>query len=144
MPSVQPPEPRWGTKRRPELPSRGSLDAEVADLLGWRLFPWQRYVADVAGEYDPSTKLPHYRTVGVSVPRQNGKTTLVCSRIARQLIPPRQTVAYTAQDRGLARTKWDEHIGLLLSTRSQTALPVSTAPTTAKCWCSRTARATCR
>jgi hypothetical protein len=54
--------------------------------------------------------------VGVAVSRQNGKTTLVCSRIARQLIPPRQTVAYTAQDRGLARTKWDEHVELLMST----------------------------
>jgi phage terminase large subunit-like protein len=54
--------------------------------------------------------------VGVSVARQNGKTTLICARIARQLIQGRQTVAYTAQDRGLARTKWDEHIALLMST----------------------------
>jgi hypothetical protein len=70
----------------------------------------------VAGEYEPITKIPCYRTVGVGVARQNGKTTLVCSRIARQLIPPRQTVAYTAQDRGLARTKWEEHVDLLMST----------------------------
>jgi hypothetical protein len=70
----------------------------------------------VAGEYDPATKIPTYRTVGISVGRQNGKTTLVCSRIARQLIPPRQTVAYTAQDRGLARMKWGEHVELLMST----------------------------
>jgi hypothetical protein len=85
-------------------------------MLGWHFFPWQVYVADVAGEYHAASKLPVYRTVGVSVSRQNGKTTLVCSRIARQLIPPRQTVAYTAQDRGLARTKWDEHVGILMST----------------------------
>jgi phage terminase large subunit-like protein len=88
----------------------------VAKLLGWDLFPWQQLAADVAGEYDPTTKLPRYRTVGIGVSRQNGKTTLVCSRVARQLIPPRQTVAYTAQDRGLARTKWAEHVDLLMDT----------------------------
>jgi hypothetical protein len=88
----------------------------VARLLGWPLFPWQAEAADVAGEYDPGTRIPIYRTVGVSVARQNGKTSLICSRIARQLIPPRQTVAYTAQDRGLARTKWDEHVDLLMKT----------------------------
>jgi phage terminase large subunit-like protein len=80
------------------------------------LFPWQELVVDVAGEYHAQSRIPLYRTVGVSVSRQNGKTTLVCSRIARQLIAPRQTVAYTAQDRGLARTKWDEHVELLMST----------------------------
>ncbi len=109
-------KPRWGTPRNPSRPTRGKLDREVAAMLGWPYFPWQCHTADVAGEYDPVTKIPHYRTVGVAVARQNGKTTLVCSRIARQLIPPRQTVAYTAQDRGLARTKWDEHVSLLMST----------------------------
>jgi hypothetical protein len=84
--------------------------------LGWPFFPWQVHASNVAGEYDPATKIPTYRTVGISVGRQNGKTTLVCSRIARQLIPPRQTVAYTAQDRGLARMKWGEHVELLMST----------------------------
>jgi hypothetical protein len=80
------------------------------------LFPWQELVADVAGEYHLETKIPVYRTVGVSVSRQNGKTTIVCARIARQLIAPRQTVGYTAQDRGLARTKWDEHVSILMDT----------------------------
>lgn len=108
--------PRWGTPRQPARPTRGGLDRQVAALLGWTLFPWQQHTADVAGEYDPRTKIPCYRTVGIGVARQNGKTTLVCSRIARQLIPPRQTVAYTAQDRGLARTKWGEHVDLLMGT----------------------------
>jgi hypothetical protein len=109
-------EPRWATPRRPDRPSRGALDRQVAALLGWKFFPWQTAAADVAGEYDPATKIPAYRTVGIAVSRQNGKTTLMCSRIARQLIPPRQTVAYTAQDRALARTKWAEHVELLMST----------------------------
>lgn len=109
-------EPRWGTPRRLERPTRGGLDRQVAALLGWSFFPWQGHAADVAGEYHPDSKAPAYRTVGISVSRQNGKTTLICARIARQLIPPRQTVAYTAQDRGLARTKWAEHVELLMST----------------------------
>lgn len=109
-------EPRWGTPRQLNRPTRGGLDRQVAKLLGWAYFPWQSYAADVAGEYHADTKIPCYRTVGIGVSRQNGKTTLVCSRIARQLIAPRQTVAYTAQDRGLARTKWDEHVELLMST----------------------------
>lgn len=118
--TAAPPEltskPRWGTPRQQKRPTRGRLDQQVGNLLGWPFFPWQSYTVDVAGEYDPLTKIPCYRTVGVSVSRQNGKTTLVCARIARQLIAPKQTVAYTAQDRGLARTKWDEHVGVLMST----------------------------
>lgn len=110
------PQPRWGTPRHAGRLTRGNLDRQVAALLGWTLFPWQQHTVDVAGEYDPITKLPFYRTVGVGVSRQNGKTTMVCARIARQLIVPRQTVAYTAQDRALARTKWHEHVELLLST----------------------------
>jgi len=109
-------EPRWGTARQLNRPTRGPLDKQVAHLLGWEFFPWQCYVCDVAGEYDPSNKIPSYRTVGVGVARQNGKTTMVATRIARQLIAPRQTVAYTAQDRGLAHTKWEEHCELLLAT----------------------------
>jgi hypothetical protein len=85
-------------------------------MLGWEYFPWQRSAADVAGEYDLVTRLPFYRTVGIGVARQNGKTTLVCVRIARQLIVRRQTVAYTAQDRGIARTKWAEHVEVLMDT----------------------------
>src|SRR5262245_29642325 len=104
--------PLHGTRRRLDRPTRGGLDRQVARLLGWEFFPWQSDVCDVAGEYDRATRIPCYRTVGVSVARQNGKTTLVCSRIARQLIAPRMTVAYTAQDRGLAVTKWHEHVGL--------------------------------
>jgi hypothetical protein len=85
-------------------------------MLGWELFTWQHETADLAGEFDPVSGRPRFRTVGVSVARQNGKTTLVLVRIARQLLPRRQTVAYTAQDRSLARTKWMEHVELLMDT----------------------------
>jgi phage terminase large subunit-like protein len=108
--------PRYGTARHPDRPTFGGVDAEVAKLLGFEFFPWQRHAADVAGEYIPATRLPCYRTVGIGVARQNGKTALVCTRIARQLIQPRQTVAYTAQDRTVAYQKWEEHVELLMDT----------------------------
>ena len=96
--------------------SRGPLLSEVAALLGWRFHPWQRHAADVALEIDRRSKAPYYRTVGIGVARQNGKTTLVCSRIAMQLMAAGSTVVYTAQDRNLARFKWEEHVSLLMST----------------------------
>lgn len=108
--------PRYATRLRPDTPSRGHLLAAVSRLIGFDLFPWQRTSADVALQFDPITGLPLYRTVGVGVARQNGKTTLVCARVAMQLLAPRSTVAYTAQDRNLARFKWAEHVDLLMAT----------------------------
>ena len=85
-------------------------------MLGWELFGWEQSAVDLAGEFDPATGRPRFRTVGISVARQNGKTTVVLVRVGRQLLPRRQTVAYTAQDRSLARTKWLEHVELLMDT----------------------------
>ena len=110
------PRPRYGTPRRLERPTRGPLLGQVAELLGWHLFPWQSYAAAVALEYDRTSRIPYYRTVGVSVARQDGKTTLVCARIAMQLIIPAQVIAYTAQDRNMARFKWEEHVRILMRT----------------------------
>lgn len=107
--------PRWGSQRS-ELPTRGPLDIKVARQLGWEPFAWQVGALDLAGEYDPASGRPRFRTVGVAVARQNGKTTLVLARVARQLLPKKQTVAYTAQDRSLARIKWMEHVETLMDT----------------------------
>jgi hypothetical protein len=91
--------------------------AGVAGMLGWDLFPWQRDACDVALEYYADADGAYcYRTVGIDVARQNGKTTLVLSRIATQLIVPYSTVAYTAQDRQLAVLKWGEHVERLMTT----------------------------
>jgi len=78
--------------------------------------PWQRLVADVAGELQPDGTL-YYNRVVVTVPRQAGKTTLVLSEITHRSIadfpggrldvgPQPQTVVYTAQTRNDARKKW--------------------------------------
>lgn len=101
------PEPRWGTPRRLDRDTRGPLLARVAQLLGWQLHPWQQHVADVALEVHASG-LPYYRTVGLSVARQNGKTLLLLARVAMELFGRRRVVAYTSQDRLTARRKWEE------------------------------------
>jgi len=107
--------PRWLSKRS-SLPTHGHLDVRVAQLLGWDLFQWQIEASMLAGEYHPDSGRPRFRTVGSSVARQNGKTSWILTRIARQLLPHGQHVAYTAQDRSLARLKWDEHVEILMET----------------------------
>lgn len=71
--------------------------------------PWQRMVADVGGEIDPLTGIPAYREVVVTVPRQNGKTTLVlgweCQRAAGWEHLGPQRISYSAQTGADARKK---------------------------------------
>jgi phage terminase large subunit-like protein len=76
--------------------------------------PWQRHVADVAGELMPDG-LPAYREVRVTVPRQSGKTTLILVVEVDRCFAwgPRQRVLYAAQDRNNSRAKWDEQGKLL-------------------------------
>ncbi len=71
--------------------------------------PWQQMVADIGGELDPETGIPAYRDVVVTVPRQNGKTTLVlgweCQRaIGWEHLGP-QRISYSAQTGADARKK---------------------------------------
>ena len=75
--------------------------------------PWQRHVADVVMEIDPDTGRLVYQEMGLTVPRQSGKSTWVeakathrCS--ATKFFGPRQQVVYTAQTRSKAREKWEE------------------------------------
>ena len=68
---------RGGTARDPGRRTDGAIVAKFAELLGTPLLPWQRMVADVAGELDPDTGTYFYDTVILSTPRQCGKSTLV-------------------------------------------------------------------
>jgi hypothetical protein len=77
--------------------------------------PWQRYVADVAGEVDPVSGLPCYRDVILSVPRQSGKTLLMWAVSADRCMAvwpggARQTVAWTAQTGSDGRKKWTKDL----------------------------------
>lgn len=75
--------------------------------------PWQQYVVDVALEIDPATKQLAYSEVGLTVPRQSGKSTLLLAKSthrasATQFFGGRQRIVYTAQTRAKAREKWEE------------------------------------
>jgi hypothetical protein len=86
--------------------------------------PWQRLVADVAGELEPSTGLPAYREVRVSVPRQSGKTSLLLVVEVDRCIAwgPAQRVLYAAQDRNNSRSKWEEQGALITKTHLRDAM----------------------
>lgn len=92
--------------------------ADVALLLGFQLMPWQQYVCDVALELDPQTGLPVFREIGVTVPRQCGKTALILSLMVHRVLGfglhRRQNVLYTAQTRNDSRKKIeDDHLPIL-------------------------------
>src|SRR5262245_9995567 len=110
--------PRWATRRRPDRQTLGPRVAEVAELLGTPLMPWQRHVVDVALEVDPDTGLLVYREIDLTVPRQSGKTFLLLAVMIHRALGfgqrQRQRILYTAQTRNDARRKWeDEHVQVL-------------------------------
>ncbi|MFG2699542.1 terminase [Streptomyces sp. NPDC048386] len=101
--------PYWGTPRRPEFPTLGGKVAKVMERLGYTPMPWQRYVWDVSLELDPATMLPWYRHVGLSVPRQQGKTQgLLAVKVHRAQAWKRQRIIYAAQTRSMARERWED------------------------------------
>jgi hypothetical protein len=85
--------------------------------------PWQRGTADVGCEFWAETRLPVYRRVFVTVPRQQGKTTLFTSWQVHRCTHPRwaqpQRSVFTAQSGKDARDKWlDEIFPLLRSSKA--------------------------
>jgi hypothetical protein len=107
--------PLYATLRDPSRKTLGGAVAKVAKALGTPLMPWQRQVADVALEVDPRTGLLVYGEVDLTVPRQQGKTTLELGvMVHRCRTWARSRVLYSAQDRIHARKKWeDEHVATL-------------------------------
>lgn len=106
-------QPRYGTPRTPDRPTLGHAVAEVARRLGKPLMPWQRHVADIALEVDPDTGRLAYNEVGLTVPRQSGKSTLILAKAVHRatatgFFGERQKLVYTAQTRNKAREKWEE------------------------------------
>ncbi len=95
----------------------GTKVGQVAAALGEPFMPWQQYVADVAYEIDPATGLLVYGEVGLTVPRQQGKTTLtkaVATHRAVGMATPEwggpQLIRYAAQTRNDAREKMVEEV----------------------------------
>jgi hypothetical protein len=111
--------PMWGTPRRPEFPTLGGKVAKVMERLGYTPMPWQRYVWDVALELDPVTMLPWYRHVGLSVPRQQGKTQgLLAVKVHRAQAFKRQRIIYAAQNRSMARERWEDEFWVTIEESS--------------------------
>ncbi|MFD3654341.1 terminase [Streptomyces sp. NPDC058620] len=101
--------PRWGTPRRPEFESLGPAAWRVMERLGFPPMPWQRYVLDVALEIDPATGVFAHREVGLSVPRQQGKTQQILGlMVHRMAAGQRQNIIYAAQNRIMARKRWED------------------------------------
>jgi hypothetical protein len=95
----------------------GGAVARVAELLGQPLMPWQRYVADVAGEVDERGRYVHPLVV-VSVPRQSGKTTLMLAQgLQRALQADGRKVWHTAQSGRHANEKQREFVELVQNSR---------------------------
>jgi hypothetical protein len=98
---------RWATKRTPERKTLGGRAANYAVELGTPLMPWQRQVLDVALELDPETGRFVYRFVNITVPRQNGKTTLIEVLVLMRGLGMGETqkMLYAAQNHVAARKK---------------------------------------
>lgn len=101
--------PMWGTPRRPEFPTLGGKAAKVMRRLGFEPMPWQRYVMDVGLEIDPVTGVFAHREVGLSVPRQQGKTQQILAVMTHRIMAwERQNVTYSAQNRTMAKKRWED------------------------------------
>ena len=97
--------PLWSTRRRPDRPTwatPGRLDA-LGRLLHVRWLDWQRDVLATSSEVDPATGLLAYPTVGLSVGRQEGKSSLLDGVLTlRSTARAHQRSLYVCQDRQLA------------------------------------------
>lgn len=102
------PAPSWATTRSPERPTFGPVIAKASRLLGRPLFPWQRFVADVAGEVLPDGSAA-YSTIVMVVPRRAGKNALVEAKIFQAGTEgPRRTIWMTGQKRDNAVKRWGD------------------------------------
>lgn len=107
------PEPKCATQRNPNRRTIGARQALIAEGLGKPFMPWQRYVADVAGELDDDGGL-FYEIVIVTVPRQSGKTTLYGPvQIDRCALNPDAKTFYTAQTGKDARSRFSDLVKLV-------------------------------
>lgn len=105
--------PRFGTVRDPDRDTLGPQVGAVSAKLGKPFMPWQQHVANVVLEIDRSTGRLAYQEMGLTVPRQSGKSTWVLAKAVHRssatgFFGSRQRLVYTAQTRLKAREKWEE------------------------------------
>lgn len=101
--------PLFGTQRTPSRHTLGPRVAQIAELLGKPLMPWQKYVMDVSQEVGKDG-LPAYHTVILVVMRQNGKTELLLPLMTHRATGwgDAQRILYTTQTASKAREKWED------------------------------------
>lgn len=133
-------QPRFATPRNHDRDTLGKYVTDIGAELGFDFHEWQRNLSDVSLELRPRnvvtdgqshTRL-HSRYVGCMVGRQSGKTAWSASRIVAQCLLPNyfelaeslgldaikpQNVAYTAQSRMSAVSRWQEHVGIMESSK---------------------------
>jgi phage terminase large subunit-like protein len=104
MRSSPPFPPPSSATSRTGRPTHGAAVAATARQLGYDLLGWQRRVCDVGLEHVDSQL--SYRTVTVSTPRQQGKSSLLLALLCwRMLSADGQRLVYMAQNRLSARSK---------------------------------------
>jgi hypothetical protein len=85
--------------------------AFAEDILGVKLFPWQRWLLIHALELDEETGIPRFRFVVTTVARQSGKTMLMLVLALWHLYAlDSPTVIGTAQDLANAEKAWAEAV----------------------------------
>jgi Phage Terminase len=98
-------EPRWSTPRTPSRSTLGGIAGNIAVALGTPLMEWQQRVLDVGLEQNEDGSFA-YRDVTLTVPRQNGKSSLLLVlAMTRALSDDGQSIKYTAQHGAAARQK---------------------------------------
>lgn len=105
-------EPKFATPRDESRPTIGPLQAKFSEVwLGRSFMPWQRHLADLAGEMviDEETGLwvPAHSLVVVTVQRQAGKSHLSLTQTGERAFAIKNFRAwYTAQTGGDARDQF--------------------------------------
>lgn len=124
--------PRFGTRRNLNNPTYGEREGRVARLLGKPYMPYQQYIADVLGEVDPKTGLRVYREGLITLPRQQGKTTMIIVKKAHRALDcsEPQVILFAAQDGIEAKKKWLQHAELIKKTPLAARLMSADEPTT--------------
>lgn len=102
-------EPLYATQRTTSRKTLGPRVAQIAELLGKPLMPWQKMVVDTALEIGDDG-LPAYHSVTLVVMRQNGKTELLLPLMTHRATGwgKPQRILYTTQTAAKAREKWED------------------------------------
>lgn len=112
------PVPRLSSPRL-DLESRGEQVIEFARLIGFELMPWQEYVIREAHKVhaadDSGFQRNAYRTLGVTAPRQNGKSALMRVIVLANMFLFGKVVVTMAQNRDLALMHFKDAVETVLA-----------------------------